>query len=494
MYEKLLKTVTNLGSPKILLVGDFMLDVYIYGDALKISQETPTPVLKLTSIERSCGGAARVAVDLAALGALPSCLGVIGDDPNGKILNKMLTKAGADITGLFPTEDRPTISKQRLIGLAQHRHRQQLIRIDEESTEPLSDEQYKMILRAYKDRLKQADIVCLQDYNKGLLSSSLCRQLIQLATKANKKVLVDPSPISDYSKYTGATLITPNRKEASAAVGFEIKTVEDGARAAEQLADKLKFEVVVITLDKEGAYLKTAKKSEFIHTRPRSVYDVTGAGDMVLATLAIALAADCGYKTAVQLSNIAGGIEVEKFGAATVTIEEIINEIVGQNRGKNGKVRSTDSLVEELSWHRKQKETIVFTNGCFDVVHRGHTEFLKFCKLQADILVVGLNSDNSVRIIKGPDRPINNQYDRAAVLAALETVDYITVFNEPDPLNLIKKVKPDILVKGQDWAEKGVVGREFVESYDGKVILAPLVKGKSSTATIEKMKSLETKS
>jgi len=194
------------------------------------------------------------------------------------------------------------------------------------------------------------------------------------------------------------------------------------------------------------------------------------------------------------LSNIAGGIEVEKFGAATVTIEEIINEIVGQNRGKSGKVRSIDSLVEELAWHRRQKETIVFTNGCFDVVHRGHTEFLKFCKLQADIVVVGLNSDSSVRTIKGPDRPINNQYDRAAVLAALETVDYITVFDEPDPLNLIKKVNPDVLVKGQDWAEKGVVGREFVESYGGKGVLAPIVEGKSSTATIEKMKSLERKS
>ncbi|MBA7716224.1 Bifunctional protein HldE [subsurface metagenome] len=211
---------------------------------------------------------------------------------------------------------------------------------------------------------------------------------------------------------------------------------------------------------------------------------------MVLATLAIALAADCDYKTAVQLSNITGGIEVEKFGAATVTIEEIINELAG----KSDKVHPVDSLVEQLAKYRSQNVAIVFTNGCFDVVHRGHTEFLKFCRSQGDIIVVGLNSDSSVRTIKGPDRPINNQYDRAAVLAALETVDYITVFDEPDPLNLIKKVKPNVLVKGQDWAQKGVVGREFVESYGGKVVLAPLVEGKSSTATIEKMKSLETKS
>jgi len=215
---------------------------------------------------------------------------------------------------------------------------------------------------------------------------------------------------------------------------------------------------------------------------------------MVLATLAITLAAGCDYKTAVQLSNITSGIEVEKFGAATVSIEEIINEIIDQNRRKGGKVRSIDSLVDELTWHRRQKETIVFTNGCFDVVHRGHIEFLKFCKSQGDIVVMGLNSDSSVKAIKGSDRPINNQYDRAVVLAALETVDYITVFDEPDPLNLIKKVKPDILVKGQDWAEKGVIGQEFIESYGGKVVLAPLVEGKSSSATIKKMKSLEGKS
>ena len=251
---------------------------------------------------------------------------------------------------------------------------------------------------------------------------------------------------------------------------------------------------MVITLDKEGAYLKTENKSLMIGTRPRSVYDVTGAGDMVLATLAATLAAGCDYETAVQLSNIAGGIEVEKFGTATVTIEEIVDEIIVENRGKGGKIREVDSLLSELARHRRRKETIVFTNGCFDVLHRGHIEYLQFCTQQGDIVVVGLNSDSSVKTIKAPERPINNQHDRAGVLAALETVDYITIFNEPDPMNLIRKVRPDVLVKGEDWAVKGVVGREFVESYGGKVTLAPLVNGKSSTATIKEMKSMEEKS
>jgi D-beta-D-heptose 7-phosphate kinase/D-beta-D-heptose 1-phosphate adenosyltransferase len=491
MYEELLKTVTNLGSPNILLVGDFMLDIYTYGDALRISPEAPVPVLKVTKTEYRCGGAGSVAADLVDMGAVPSCLGVIGKDQNGQKIKDELTTLGVDISGLLTVEDRPTISKQRLIGLAQHRHRQQLMRVDEESTEPLADGLNEEIFQVYKDKLTKVDVVCLQDYNKGLLSPSLCQQMVQYATKTKKKVLVDPCLASDYSKYAGATLITPNRQEASTAVGFEINTTEDARRAAEKLLCDFQLEAVVITLDKEGAYIRTDELSELVSARPRNVYDVTGAGDMVLATLAIALAAECDYKMAVQLCNLTAGIEVEKFGAATVSIEEIINEIVSQNRVKSGKVRLIDSLVDELSWHHRQKTTIVFTNGCFDVVHRGHTEFLKFCKSQGDIVVVGLNSDSSVKAIKGPDRPINNQYDRAAVLAALETVDYITVFDEPDPLSLIKKIRPDVLVKGQDWAQKGVIGQEFVESYGGKVVLSPLVEGKSSTTTIEKMKALK---
>ena len=492
MYENLLKTVTNLGSPKVLVVGDFMLDVYIFGDAIRISQEAPVPVLKVTKNEYRCGGAGSVAADIAALGGRPYCLGVIGDDQNSEILKKKLTEIGADISGLISADNHPTISKQRLIGLAQHLHRQQLIRMDYEPREPLTDEQYKEILQIYHDKLTSVDIVCLQDYDKGLLSPSICQQMIQSARKAEKKVLVDPSLTSDYSKYQCATVITPNRKETSSAVGFEIINAESADKAAEELAQKFKLDAVVITLDKEGAYLRTEDISQIIPTRSRSVYDVTGAGDMVLATLSITLAAGFDYKTAVQLSNITGGIAVEKFGTVTVTIEEVADEIVRQ--GKSGKVRSIDLLLDELTWHRRSKNIIVFTNGCFDVIHRGHIEYLEFCKAQGDVVVVGLNSDKSVRTIKGPERPINNQHDRAAILAALEVVDYITVFDEPDPLNLIKKIKPDILVKGQDWAEKGVVGREFVESCGGKVLLAPLVEGKSSTVTIEKMKSLETKS
>jgi len=494
MYEKLLKILKNLGSPEVLVVGDFMLDVYVYGDAEKISPEAPVPVLKISETEYRCGGAGSVAANLTALGAKACCLGIIGDDRDSEILKAKLIEAGVNIDSLLQAANRPTTSKQRLIGLAQHLHRQQLIRMDTECTDPFPADLVESILSAYKDMLPQVDIVCLQDHNKGLLGDSLCREMIKLANQANKKILVDPSLTSDYSKYAGATAITPNRKESSLAVGFEVADPEKAAKAADYLLQKLQLEAVVITLDKEGAYLKTQSDSLIVPTRPRTVYDVTGAGDMVLATLAAALASGCDYETAVQLSNMTGGIEVEKFGTATVTIQEIADEIAGRNRGISGKIHNIDSLLKELARHRRRQKTIVFTNGCFDVLHRGHIEYLKFCRLQGDVVVLGLNSDNSIRTLKGPGRPINNQDDRAALLAAMEMVDYVTLFDEPSVQNLVMKVRPDVLVKGEDWAVKGVVGREFVESYGGKVALAPFVNGKSSTATIIEMKSLEAKS
>jgi D-beta-D-heptose 7-phosphate kinase/D-beta-D-heptose 1-phosphate adenosyltransferase len=490
MYKQLLNKVTNLGSPKVLLVGDFMLDSYVYGDALRISPEAPVPVLKVVKRQSRCGGAGSVAANLTALGAECICIGTIGDDDNGKLLIELLKEANVDISGLLQMPGRPTISKQRLVGLAQHRHRQQLLRIDDESTSSLEESQYSKILEVFQARLPEADIVCLQDYNKATLNPKLCFKLIQAAIKAAKLVLVDPPSIADYSKFKGASLITPNRKEASLAAGFEVHTIADAEKAADTIIQKFEVEAVVITLDKEGAFLKSKQVAKHISTVPRSVYDVTGAGDMVLAMLAVSLAAGCDHETAVHLANLAGGIEVEKFGVASVTIDEIVNEIIAENMGKTGKLRDIDSLCDELDFHRKQNQTIVFTNGCFDVIHRGHIEFLKFCKSQGDIVVLALNSDFSVKKIKGPERPINNQHDRAEVLAALETIDYIVIFDEPDPLNTIQKIRPDILIKGKDWEHKGVVGREFVESYGGKVVLASLIDGKSSTNTINKMKSL----
>lgn len=405
----------------------------------------------------------------------------------------MLTEVGCDVSGLSETPEHPTVTKQRLIGLAQHRHKQQLMRIDRESGDPVGIELGEEMLRQYREHLPMVDIVCLQDYNKGVLTELLCQQMIVLATEAGKKVLVDPTPGHDYTKYSGATLITPNRREASTACGLEIRTASDAARAAENLRKDLRLDAVVVTLDKEGAYLAAEGVSELAPIKPRTVYDVTGAGDVVLATLAVSLAAESDYRTAVHLANVAGGIEVEKFGAASVTRVEMEREIARLYGSRISKLRPLETLLEELSWRRDRHQSIVFTNGCFDVLHRGHIEYIEFCRAQGDVVVVGLNSDRSVRALKGEGRPINNEQDRAAVLSSLEAVDYITLFDDPSVLGLVKAVRPDILVKGGDYGKEGVVGWEFVESYGGRVVVAPLVKDKSSTNTIQKMQALQAK-
>ena len=489
MYENILEKLTKLGNPKVLLVGDFMLDIYVYGDAMRISPEAPVPVLKVVSTECKCGGAASVAADLCDLGAMPICVGVVGQDEDASKLLGMLGEIGADTSAVVKSANRPTTSKKRLVGLAQHRHQQQLMRIDRESDSPLTKAEETSILNAFKDKLKDADIVCLQDYKKGVLTATLCKEIIDTSRKAGKKVLVDPPYDDDYSKFAGATVITPNRKETSQFVGFEVNTIEDAQKASKILIDTLNLEAAVITLDKDGAYLKTADSSMLVPTVAKKVYDVAGAGDMVLAAMAAALAEGWSYEEAVCLSNIAGGLEVEKFGVATVSRDEILAELYKRTSRPSSKVVPMDSLSSVLHRHRITGQKIVFTNGCFDVIHRGHIEYLKFAKSLGEILVLGLNSDQSIRNIKGPERPINSQDDRAEVLAELESIDYISIFDDDTPIDMITKVCPDILVKGEDWKDKGVVGREFVEKRGGKVVLAKMVQGKSSTGIIEKMKN-----
>jgi D-beta-D-heptose 7-phosphate kinase/D-beta-D-heptose 1-phosphate adenosyltransferase len=470
-----------------------MLDSYLYGTVSRISPEAPVPILKVDSCERRPGGAGSVAMDLAQLDAKVTCIGVVGNDNSANILKENLNKALIDISGLITVGERTTTSKQRIIGLVQQHQCQQLMRIDNEAAGPLDGKMNTLLIQMFIEKLVNCQIVCLQDYNKGVLPSTVCQYIIDYAKKADKRVLVDPGRGVDWEKYRGASLIKPNRNEAAETVGFYIHTIANAEEAACVIQEKYSIEKVVITLDKDGAYLKEQNQpGQLYPAKTRDVYDITGAGDMAFAVLALCLGAGCDCDIAVRISNIAAGIEVEKLGSVPVNRDEMINKLINPDKLGMHKIRYIETLKPELDMCRQQRKRIVFTNGCFDVLHRGHIEFLKFCKLKGDIVIVGLNSDSSVKAIKGPDRPINNQYDRALVLAALETVDYITVFDEPDPLNLIKKVKPGVLVKSQDWAKKGIVGREFVESHGGQVALAPLVEGKSSTATIEKIKSLET--
>ena len=485
-HETLMKTVETLGSPTILLIGDFMLDRYVWGDIDRISPEAPVPIMRVLRRESRPGGAASVAANIQALGGRAICLGQLGDDAPGTELCRQLSLAGANVDHLFTFPGRSTIVKERFIGLAQHRHGQQLLRADSEDTFPLPQAFQDQVLAGIKELLPKADAVCLEDYGKGLLTDRACRLAIDLAKKAGKPVLVDPARVADFAKYSGADIITPNRFEAALASGTKITDQESLSVSAEVLLKQGEFGAVVITLDKEGAYLAQPGQSpQMIPTRPREVYDVTGAGDVVLAGLAVAVASGSQLPQAVAFANAAGGLAVEKMGAAVISRQDIMAGLLACRSRYSGKICTAEQMLRKLETFRQNGKRTVFTNGCFDVLHMGHVSLLAQARAKGDVLIVGLNSDESIRANKGPDRPVCTQDQRASVLAGLESVNYVVVFDEDEPIPLLDKLRPDILVKGEDCIERGVVGRELVEGYGGKVEMVPMVQGCSTTNIIQ---------
>lgn len=474
---------------RVLLIGDLILDRYIYGDAERISPEAPVPVLRAVETREAVGGAANVAACLAALGCNVTCCGAVGDDRHGETLRRLMAELGADLSGVIAHPDRPTTTKTRLVGLAQHRHRQQLLRLDEEDARAFDHPFSRKLLDHTIGLMVHAEAVCLEDYDKGLIDTDLAQAVIAHAKKSGKPVLVDPARLKDYSRYRGATVITPNRQELSIATGRSAATITEAAAAGGELVVQNGFSAAVITVDRDGAIVvPDAGAWQHLPTVPRSVYDNTGAGDAVLAMLAAATAAGADLVSAARLANIAGGLEVEKFGCVPISTDEVLAELRLEYRAENGKLCSVDELAAELQLRRDRGELVSFTNGCFDILHAGHVDFLKRARREGSVLVVGLNTDASVRSQnKGPGRPINRFADRAAVLGALESVDYVVGFDESTPEALIRKLRPNVLIKGEDWANKGVVGREFVEAHGGRVVLLPLVDGLSTTAIIERM-------
>ncbi len=476
---------------RVLVVGDLILDRYVYGDAERISPEAPVPVLRTVERREAVGGTANVAACLVALGCRVVCCGVLGRDRHGDSLTRLLEELGIDAAGVLKLEDRPTTTKTRLVGLAQHRHRQQLLRVDEEDVSPLTPDARDALTRVACKLVSEAEVVCLEDYNKGVIDAALVQAVVDEARRRDVSVLVDPAWIDDFTRYRGADVLTPNRSELSVAVGQRFDSLDALASAAAELIETLDIGAVVATVDREGALLvERGRPWEHLPTVPRSVYDNTGAGDAVLAMLAAAVAGGADLASAVQLANLAGGLEVEKFGCVPITAEEVLAELRLEDRRRNGKLRSPDDLLAELDLRRDRGETVAFTNGCFDILHAGHVDLLQRCRREASLLVVGLNTDASVRQLdKGSDRPINTFEDRAAVLGALECVDYVVGFEQPDPESLIRIIRPDVLIKGQDWADKGVVGQESVESNGGRVVLLPLIEGLSTTAVVERIRS-----
>jgi D-beta-D-heptose 7-phosphate kinase/D-beta-D-heptose 1-phosphate adenosyltransferase len=494
MWQRLCELLERADTRHILVVGDFMIDRYLYGDAERISPEAPVPVLRVVRQEEALGGAGSVVADIAALQATAHCLGVVGDDAVAEVMHSLLKKTGADPAGLVRVPGRPTTLKTRLVGLAQHRHRQQLIRVDDESIQPIDDATVDALLARVDHHLDACHAVCIEDYHKGVVTPRLAQGVIEAARRRGLPVLVDPASTTDYGRYAGATLVTPNRTETEKLTGLRLREIDAVREAAATIRAACRAEYVCVTLDADGAALIGPDDCfEHISTKSRDVYDVTGAGDEVLAALAVAVAAGGTMPEAVALANVAGGLEVEKFGCVPIGRDEVIGEILLENHKTLGKVRTLDQLLPELTRRRRGRhESVAFTNGCFDLLHAGHVANFSFCKQHADVLVVGLNTDASVkRQAKGVDRPIVNQDDRAAVLAALADVDYVVLFDDDTPGTLIEAIRPDVLVKGQDWEGRTIVGQDSVEKNGGKVLLTPLVEGRSTSAIVDRIRGLK---
>jgi D-beta-D-heptose 7-phosphate kinase/D-beta-D-heptose 1-phosphate adenosyltransferase len=478
----LLPHLETLARPRVLIVGDLILDRYVFGSVERISPEAPIPVLAARRTEVRLGGAGNVAANLRAMEAEVEILGVVGKDARAEDMRRLFTHAGVDMAGVLELADRPTTEKTRMLGSGA-----QMLRVDWEEAHALSSADAARLVAGLEKRVQAAGAVILSDYGKGVLCGPVLRAVIDAARAAKVPVLVDPKG-SDYARYRGATLLTPNRKEAEEALNKKLPKLADMPTATRDLVQVAGVEAAVITLGPEGMYWLNGAHEGHVPTMARAVFDVTGAGDTVIALLALAMAAKLPFEACVHLANHAAGIVVGKPGAASVTRTELAGVLTEGGRSL-GRVCTRSELKEKLARWKSEKKRVVFTNGCFDVLHVGHVTYLREARAQGDVLVVGVNDDASVKRAKGPARPVNPLADRMTLLAALEMVDAVTSFAEDTPLEIIQDLTPDVLVKGADWAEKGVVGREWVEQHGGKVVLAQLVPGKSTTSIVERLKA-----
>ncbi|MHC4860402.1 MAG: D-glycero-beta-D-manno-heptose 1-phosphate adenylyltransferase, partial [Planctomycetota bacterium] len=482
--------VRGMGNPRILVVGDLILDRYVFGTVDRISPEAPIGVLHASDEETRLGGAGSAARNLAVLGARVVLLGFLGEGEDGDEFLRLAKTAGIEAGGIVRAGKRPTSRKTRLIALNRSGG-QQVLRVDREETGPYPEKAAAALRKAALDSIAESDLLVLSDYAKGTLDASLVTKLIEAGRKAGVRVVVDPKP-PHFARYRGATVITPNRPEASAFAGFPVLGPEEADRAARKITEDLDLEAAVVKLDRHGMYLaERGGAAAFFPVVPREVFDVTGAGDMVIAAIAMVLAAGGSYPDAVRIANVAAGIEVSRLGVVAVSPEEILEALYTEATGPAGKCRELPELLEILAARRQRGEKIVFTNGCFDVLHAGHVRLLTAARAEGDALVVGLNSDASVRRLKGEGRPVTEERERAEMLSSLTCVDHVVIFPEETPLEVVEEIVPDVIVKGEDWREKGVVGREVVEAAGGKVVLVPLVPGLSSTALIEKLRERE---
>lgn len=488
--DTLLDALANWKPFRALVLGDFMLDQQLSGDAERLSADAPVPVLRVTRQESMSGGAGNLAENLVALGGSVAVFGVTGKDAESGFLRQHLGRSSIDTSGLIADADRPTTVKRNLIGLAQHRHPQKMFRVDFESREALSAEVSRQLLTALEAALPTADVLCLEDYDKGVCDEATCQAVIELARKHDVPLLVDPASRDDFARYRGCTSITPNRSEAERATGrrHAMNSARQRQELARELAKQLDCEAVVLTLDRDGALLlESGTEPMSVPTVAREVYDVTGAGDMMLAGLAAGRANGLSWPDSVRFANAASGLEVQIFGVKPVPLADVHRELLRQAGRLTGKLRTIQELHDEVAAVRRSGGTVVFTNGCFDVLHAGHVSLLEKSAELGDFLVVGLNSDDSVRRLKGDGRPVHSALDRARVLGAIEPVGAVVFFDDDTPIKLIETLTPDVLVKGADYAGKEVVGQKAVEAAGGRVELVELVQGLSTTRALSRL-------
>lgn len=480
--RELLKILDRLGSPRVLIVGDLILDHYITGDVERISPEAPIPVLAARRRHVGAGGAGNVAANLRAMGAEVALVGVVGDDGRGRQLCELLQGIGVDTAGVLVADERPTTEKTRMVSGVQ-----QMLRVDWEEARPVTEGMAGRLVAAVEARLPEARAVVLSDYGKGVLTDGVIARTIAAARQAGVPVLVDPKGV-DFTRYRGATLVTPNRREAEEALGRKLPHLDDLPGAAADLIRVAELDGAVITLGADGIFFRSGDREGRVATTARAVFDVSGAGDTVIANLALGLAAGLTLEEAVRLANQAAGIVVGRRGAASATRDEL-RVLLGERRHRTGAVLARDELSGLIAEWRAEGKRIVFTNGCFDILHAGHVAYLRAARARGDALIVGVNDDPSVRRLKGDGRPINPLEDRMTVLAALEMVDAVVPFSEDTPQAIVQEITPDVLVKGQDWEQQGVVGQDWVEQHGGEVFLAPLVPGRSTSQIAERIRS-----
>jgi D-beta-D-heptose 7-phosphate kinase/D-beta-D-heptose 1-phosphate adenosyltransferase len=481
--RRLAELLAGLPTTRILVVGDLILDRYADGKTTRVSPEAPVLVFEFDSERYLLGGACNVAANLRELGAAASVLGVVGDDEAGVRLRTLLHDADIDTQALVTDTTRPTTRKTRYVAKTM-----QVLRVDEESRAPVGGDAERAMLAILEQRPFPWKSVLLSDYGKGVLTPKVIQAAIAAARSQGGVTVVDPKG-KDYAIYRGVDLLTPNREEAEAATGIAIKHSEDLHRAAQRLREITGTKTAVITLGKDGIFFEKEDGSHrILPTEARQVFDVTGAGDTVVSVLTFCRAAGVPLEDSLRLANHAAGITVAKLGTWAPSRREILARLGETDAASGGKVLTHEQAIEVSSRLRAEGRRLVFTNGCFDILHRGHCEYLAMARSYGDALMVGINTDASVRRQgKSPERPINGLDDRAAVLAALQAVDYVVAFDDDTPKALIEAVTPHVLAKGEDWRDKGVVGREWVEAHGGQVVLVPLVPGRSTTNVVAKI-------